>query len=157
MKMEEAVQDFLAQQRIAVAGVSRSGSQPANAIFNRLRDTGHDVFPTNPKVDEVEGVPCYPNLKAIPGGVDAVMIATPPAAADEIVHECAELGIRQVWMHKSIDGGSYSASAEAFCHENGIQVIPAGCPMMYCGSVDFAHKCMRWFYNLTGKLPKTVE
>jgi len=156
MKMQEAVEDFLAQQRIAVAGVSRSGSQPANAIFNRLRDTGHDVFPTNPSTDEVEGVPCYPNLSAIPGGVDAVMIAAPPEAVDEIVRECAQLGIKRVWMHRSIDGGSYSASAEAFCHENGIRVIPAGCPMMFDGKVDFGHKCIRFFMNLTGGLPKTV-
>jgi len=155
--MKEAVDDFLAQQRIAVTGVSRSGSQPANSIFNKLRDAGIQVFPTNPLTDEVEGVPCYPNLKAIPGGVDAVMIATPPAAADGIVRECAELGIKRVWMHQSIDGGSYSASAEAFCKENGITVIPAGCPMMYCDPVDFGHKCMRWIFNLTGRLPKTVD
>ena len=48
--LEPKVDDFLAQKRIAVAGVSRDQSQhPAgNLIYRRLRSTGHDVFPVNP-------------------------------------------------------------------------------------------------------------
>jgi hypothetical protein len=35
-------------------------------------------------------------------------------------------------------------------------VIPGGCPMMFAGSVDFAHKCLRWILGATGGLPKEV-
>jgi len=57
MKTPETVQQFLSARRIAVAGVSRDGAQAANAIFRRLRDTGHDVVPVNPNTDVAEGVP----------------------------------------------------------------------------------------------------
>lgn len=152
----EAVEDFLAQKRIAVAGVSRSGQDAANGIYRKLRDAGYEVYPTNPNADEVEGVKCYPDLKSIPGGVDGVVISTHPQITDQVVGECVELGIPRVWMHRSFGEGSVSETAVAFCRENGITVIPGGCPLMFCDPVDFGHKCMRWFLNLTGGLPKKV-
>lgn len=151
--LQERVDDFLAQKRIAVAGFSRDHNQPANAIYRKLRDTGHEVFATNPKTQKADGEPCYPDLASIPGGVDAVMISTPPAAGEEIVRQCAELGISRVWMHRSFGAGSVSQAAVDYCREHGISVIPGGCPMMFCQPVDIAHKCMRWFLGVTGKLP----
>ena len=43
------------------------------------------MFPINPKAEEVEGDKCYPNLQAIPDGVDGVVIATHPKVTEEIV------------------------------------------------------------------------
>ena len=57
--LRDAADEFLAQHRIAVAGVSRDAKQPANLIYRRLRDTGHEVFAVNPNAGEVEGDPCY--------------------------------------------------------------------------------------------------
>ena len=60
MKIPKPVADFLAAKRIAGAGVSRDRNQPANAIFRRLRETGHEVVPINPKAEEVEGSAATP-------------------------------------------------------------------------------------------------
>jgi predicted CoA-binding protein len=84
------------------------------------------------------------------------VVATAPQATEAVVRECAELGIGRVWMHRSFGEGSVSDSAVAFCRENNIEVIPGGCPMMFCEPVDFGHKCIRWWLNLTGGLPKEV-
>jgi len=156
MKLTDAVEDFLAQKRIAVAGVSRDSKQPANLIFRTLKKGGHDVFAVNPNAEEVEGEPCYKDLKSIPGGVDAVMVATAPGAALAVVSESAELGVTRVWMHRSFGTGSVSDDAVEFCREHGIAVIAGGCPMMFVPGADVAHKCMRWVLNLTGGLPKQV-
>ena len=112
------------------------------------------MFPINPNTETVEGDPCYPNLKAVPGPVDAVVIGTRPEVAEQIVRECAEIGISRVWMHRSFGQGSVSEQATKFCQDNNITVIPGGCPMMFCEPVDFGHKCMRWILGLTGGLPK---
>lgn len=154
--LKETVDDFLAQKRIAVAGVSRSGGEAANLVYRKLRGAGYQVFAINPNAEEVEGEKCYPDLKSIPGGVEGVVIATHPKVTDQIVRECAEMGISQVWIHRSFGGGSVSDAAVNFCRENNITVIPGGCPMMYCEPVDIGHKCMRWVLNLTGGLPKQV-
>lgn len=153
-ELREAVESFLAQKRIAVAGVSRSKNEAANIVYRKLRDSGYQVFPVNPNASELEGETCYADLKSVPGGVDAVVIATHPRVAGQIVRECAELGISHVWMHRSFGRGSVSDDAVGYCREHGIRVIPGGCPMMFCEPVDFGHKCMRWISKLTGGLPK---
>jgi len=145
------VEEFLAQKRIAVAGVSHTSKiQPANSIYRKLRDSGYQVFPVNPKAEVVEGVTCYRNLKELPVKVDGVVIVTSPPVTEQIVRDCADAGIPRVWIHRSFGAGSVSEAAVRFCHEHGIAVISGGCPLMFCAPVDFAHKCMCWIMRLTG-------
>ena len=85
--LEMKVHDFLAQKRIAVAGVSRDHSRHpvGNLIYDRLKKSGHDVFPVNPHMQTFAGSRCYPDLQSIPGGVDGVVIITRPESTDRIV------------------------------------------------------------------------
>lgn len=149
----ETVTEFLSAKRIAVAGVSRNRNQPANLIFRRLRDTGHDVVPVNPRTVEVEGVRCYPSLGSIPEPVDAVMIVTHPERSVDVVRQAADRGVSLVWFHRSFGEGSVSAEALVVCNTRGVRAIVGGCPMMYCGNVDFAHRCFRWWLDFRGTAP----
>ena len=155
--LETKVQDFLAQKRIAVAGVSRNNSHHpvGNLIYQRLKKTGHDVFPVNPHMQTFEGDRCYPDLKSIPGGVDGVVIITRPEVTERIVHDCADAKVRRVWMHQSMvkNGSSVSPEAVEYCRRHDISVIAGACPMMFGPGTDFGHTCMRWFLKLTGGLP----
>ncbi len=153
-RLDPRVEDFLAQKRIAVAGVSRDANQAANTVYKRLRGAGYQVFALNPSAQEVEGDPCYPDLKALPEKVDGIVISTPLEAADQVVRQCAEAGVTRVWLHRSFGTGSVSPAAVKFCEEKGISVIAGGCPMMFCKPVDFGHTCMRWMLRVTGGLPK---
>jgi predicted CoA-binding protein len=156
-KLESTVREFLAHKRIAVAGVSRTDTnEAANLNYRKLRDLGYEVFAVNPQAANVEGDDCYPNLAAIPGGVEAVVIATHPEVTPEVVTQCADLGIGYVWMHRSFGEGSVADEAVTLCVQKGIRVIPGGCPMMFLSPVDIGHRCMRWFLNLTGKLPQAA-
>ena len=153
--IKEATDEFLAKKRIAVTGVSRKPKEHgANNVFKRFRDRGYAVFAVNPNTPEVEGVRTYPDLKSIPGGVDAVVIATSPARADATMRECDELGIKHVWMHRGPGDGSVSPTATAYGREHGITVIDGGCPCMFGATADFSHKIMKVF--LSSHVPKTV-
>ncbi len=152
--LKEAVADFLAQKRIAVAGVSRSSNKAANMVYRTLRERDYEVFAVNPITDEVEGDTCYADLKSIPGGVDAVLIATTPRVAETVVRECAELGISRVWLHRSFGEGSVSDEAAEYCRSHNITVIAGGCPKMFVEGADLGHRCMRLVLGLTGGLPK---
>jgi len=154
--MQELIADFLAQKRIAVAGLSRSSDHPANLNNRKLRGLGNEVLAVNPPPEEVEGDRCNPQLPAIPGGVDAGLVATSPESALEVVRECVALGISRVWMHRSFGQGSVSDEAAALGRGHGIAVIAGGCPMMFRDPVDVGHRCMRWFLRLTGGLPKAA-
>jgi uncharacterized protein len=155
--LEEKINDFLSPpKRIAVAGVSRNKSNhPAgNLIHRRLKGMGHEVFPMNPHMSSFDGGPCYPDLKSIPGRVDGVVIITRPETTARIVRECADAGVRRVWMHSSTSKGtSVSADAVEFCLQHDITVIAGACPMMYGPRVDFGHTCLRLMLKLTGGLP----
>jgi uncharacterized protein len=151
--LKQAAADFLAQERIAVAGVSRDGAHVANLVYRRLRERGYTVFALNPHADEVEGDRCYHAVADIPGGVDGVFIATRPEAAPDLVRQCAAAGVPRVWMHRSFGAGSVSTEAAAIGESAGIRVIAGACPMMFIEPVDIGHRCMRWLLGATGKLP----
>lgn len=153
-EIPELVERFLREKRIAVAGVSRRADVAANAVFKKLRDCGYEVFPVNPNTDEVEGVRCYPDVGSIPGELGGVVIATHPDMSSAIVRECKESGMTQVWFHRSFGTGSVSKDAVDECERLGIEPIVGGCPLMFCDPVDIAHKCMKWWLQRSGKVPK---
>ncbi len=154
--LRDAATDFLAQRRIAVAGVSRDGRQPANLIYRRLRDTGHEVFAVNPNADQVEGEPSYASVTAIPGALDGVVIATPAQAALDVAGDRAAAGVPRVWLHRGLGPGSSSDAAVEFCRAHGIATIPAGCPCMFGETADPGHRCLLAMLRVTGKVPRTL-
>ena len=155
--IKNAASEFLAHKRVAVTGVSRQPrDHGSNVVYKRLRERGYQVFAVNPNADEVEGDHAYHDLGSIPGGVDAVVIGTRPEIADETMRECAELGIKQVWMHRGPGAGSVSETASEWGRKRGITVIDGGCPCMFGPTADLGHKAMRLMFTLTGNVPKQV-
>ena len=155
--IKEAASEFLASKRVAVTGVSRQPKDHgSNVVYKRLRARGYEVFAVNPNADEVEGDPCYHDLRSVPGGVDAVVIATRPEIADETMRECAELGIEHVWMHRGPGAGSVSKEAAEYGRQRGIAVIEGGCPCMFGPTADLGHRLMRTVLTLSGNVPREV-
>lgn len=153
--IKDAAAAFLSNRRIAVTGVSRTPrNHGSNTVYRRLRDRGYEVYPVNPNADEVEGDPCYHDLKSIPGGVQAVVIGTRPEIAEDTMRECAELGITQVWMHRGPGAGSVSDAATGYGRQNAITVIDGGCPCMFAPTSDLGHKVMRLLF--ARNIPKRV-
>ncbi|WP_217914837.1 CoA-binding protein [Miltoncostaea marina] len=152
-----AADAFLANRRVAVTGVSRTPKgHGANVVYGRLRDRGYEVFAVNPNAERVEGDPCYPDLRSIPGGVEAVVIGTRPERADGTMRECVELGIGHVWMHRGPGPGSVAPEAAAYGREHGVAVIDGGCPCMFGPTADLGHRAMRFVMSLTGGVPREV-
>ena len=154
MNIPGPVAAFLEGRRFAVAGVSRQPGQAANAVFKRLKQMGHEVFPVNPKASQVEGATCYPDLASVPGSLDGVVIATAPGVAANVVRQCADRGVRHVWFHRSFGDGSVSEEAVRACKAAGVSCIVGGCPLMFCEPVDVGHRCMRWWLQRRGRVPK---
>jgi len=156
-KIDNMVQDFLAQKKIAVVGVSDKRETGCNLAYNKFKDNGYQVFPVNPRISEFDGVPCYPDLKSIPEKPDAVFILASPNVTNEVVQQCVDLGVNHVWMHCMMGTKpglaqsmtSVSQDAVQVCRENGIQVIPGSCPNQFL-KPDFGHNLMRGMFGLFG-------
>ncbi len=121
------IREFLRKEHVfAVVGVSRNPEKYGYKVYNDLKVAGYTVYPVNPHLDVILGDRCYPSLSVLPGKPDVVDIVVPPAVTDEIVRECAALGIEQVWMQP----GSESGQAITFCERNGINVVHGVCVMV---------------------------
>jgi predicted CoA-binding protein len=153
--INEAASAFLASKRVAVTGVSRkSRDHGANYVYKRFKERGYEVIAVNPNATQVEGDACYADLRSIPGGVDAVMIATRPEFAEATMRECVELGINRVWMHHGAGASSVSAAAAEYGRQHGITVIDGGCPLLFGPTADLGHTLMRFVYGRN--VPKEV-
>lgn len=157
IKLAEAAAEFLAQRRIAVVGVSHDPKQPANLIYRRLRDAGHEVYAVNPAADTVEGDRAYPSMLNLPVAVHGAVIVTPAEASAGVVEECATAGVPRVWLHRALGPGSFSQEAVDTAVRHGVSVIPAGCPNMFGATSDPGHRVMRRVLQLTGTVPRCAE
>jgi hypothetical protein len=61
-----------------------------------------------------------------------------------VVKDCAEAGIRRVWMHRGVGAGAVSPRAVAFCHEHGLSVVEGACPYMYLPGAGLVHRVHGW-------------
>jgi len=128
-----AIDRFLAQERFAVVGASPDRAKYGNKVLRCYLQHGRDAVPVHPKETEVEGVAAYPSLSAIPGGVGAVSVITPPPVTERVVEEAAKLGIRHVWMQP----GAESDAAVRRARDLGIEVIAGGpCLLVALGFRD---------------------
>ena len=158
-KIDELVQDFLAQKNIAVVGVSNKRETGCNLGYRKFKTAGYHVSAVNPHITTFDGDPCYADLKSIPIKPDAVFILASPKVTEQIVQECVDLGIKHVWMHcmmgtkPGLAAAMTSVSPEAvrLCRENGIAVIPGACPNQFL-KADFGHAFMRVMFRTLGFL-----
>lgn len=150
MPKKRDIDDFLAQRRITLVGISRDPRQFANKVYNALKERGYHLYPVNHNADRVEGDRCYPSVCHLPEQVEGALVMLPSAATVDVVRQCAEAGIPRVWLGQ----GTVSPEAVRLCREKGIAVIDGACPMMFAEPVGFAHRCHRFFMWLTGSLPR---
>ena len=150
MTTKAAVDVFLSQKTLAVAGVSKKKNKFGNIVYRELKGKGYHVFPVNPKLDEVEGDKCYHNLKELPEIVGGVVIVVPPAESVKVVRDAIAAGIRRVWLQQ----GAESKEAIALCTDNSIDVIYGHCILMFASPTAFVHRVHRGIWRLLGRLPR---
>ena len=156
-KLDNLVQDFLAQKKIAVVGVSDKRETGCNEAYKRFKQNGYQVYAVNPRMSTYDSLPCYADLESIPEKVDAVFILASPKVTEQVVQQCVSLGIKHVWMHclmgakpgLQVGASSVSQSAVEMCNANGIAVIPGSCPNQFL-KPDFGHAMMRGMWKMFG-------
>ncbi len=150
----QVIEDFLAQKRIAMAGISRDPDSFSVALFEELCRRGYDVVPVNPNMAEVRGRRCFARVQEIQPPVTAALLMTSPEATETVVHDCADAEIRRVWMYRAAGKGAVSARAVVFCREHGIQVVPGECPFLFLRDTAGIHRFHRFVRKITGRYPR---
>ncbi len=148
------IQDFLAQKRIAIIGLSREPKDLSALLFNELCRRGYDVVPVNPNAPELLGHRCFARIQDVQPPVEAALLMTSPEVTETVAGDCAEAGIHRIWMFRGGGRGSVSDKAVQFCRARGIQVIPGECPFMFLPKSGTVHRLHGFLCKITGSYPK---
>jgi len=148
MKKSEAIEAFLEQPALAIAGVSRTGRKFGNTVCRVLKEKGYRVYPIHPRVVRIEGMTCYPRLADLPEPVGGVVIAVPPWNAIDVIYDAAAAGITRVWLQR----GAESLEALNVCDRHGIDVISDECILMFA-QPNGIHKVHQVVRRMFGTMP----
>ncbi len=115
----------------AVVGCSPDPARPSHRVAKRLQGWGYRVVPINPHATEVLGEQAYPDLAAVPAGIDVevVDIFRRSRYAGGHVDEAMAAGARAVWMQLGVVDEDAAARARAA----GLHVVMDRCPAIEGG------------------------
>jgi predicted CoA-binding protein len=149
----ETINTFLAQHRIAFIGVSRDPKDFSRMLMKEFKTRGYEVVPVNPSTAEIDGQPCYKRVQDIQPPVDAAFLTTTPQVTEHVIHDCAQAGVKHVWMQRGAGIGSVSAAAVTFGESIGMQIVPGQCPFMFLPNTSVFHRIHGFVKKLTGTYP----
>jgi len=100
---------MLESRAVAVIGASTRPGSPGLQMVHQLRVGGFDgeIYPVNPRYEEVLGLRCYPSVGDLPRAPDLVLLGVPNRALEEQLEAAAEAGARGAVIFASAhdDGG----------------------------------------------------
>jgi acyl-CoA synthetase (NDP forming) len=147
----EHIDDFLAQETIALVGVSRKPQALSRKLFEQWRKEGKQVIPVNPEAEELGGVRAYGRISDVQPLPPAALIMVDKQRTPELVEQCRALGVPRVWVHfASTPKGGIDAAPGA---EEGY-LIQGECPFMFLPEAGFIHRLHAGILKLTGRYPK---
>ena len=90
----------LSPPSVAIVGASERARWPQD-IFNSLRNNGYPgkIFPVNPRVKEVWGVPCYPDLASLPEAPSHALVIVPATAVIDALAKGVEAGLKSATVY----------------------------------------------------------
>ena len=149
MNTKENIREFLSQQSIAVAGVSRNGKKFGNSVYKELKNKGYRTFAVNPNAGEIDGEKCFASISDITEKVNAAVIVVPKTETEKVVRNAVSSGVSNIWLQQ----GSETDDAINYCVQNQVNLIYGECILMFAEPAAFFHKAHRWVNGILGKLP----
>ncbi len=133
----QRIREFLSARRIAVIGMSRKPREYSRLVFGELLKRGYDAVPVNPAAEEIEGRACFKSVKDITPVPERGMIILPQDKTEQAVLDCAEAGIRDIWLYPMGSGDKRTLS---LAEEKSLNLIAGFCPLMFLPETAFIHR-----------------
>ncbi len=150
MVTRAAINQFLQDKKLAIAGVSRNEKKFGYTVFHELKEKGYEVFPINPSADKIDDTPCFKKVSDLPSGINSLLILTPKEKTDEVLREAINKGMQNIWVQQFSETSETIKMAEEFEKE----IITRKCIFMFAEPVKGIHKFHRSILKLFGALPK---
>lgn len=127
------MEKFFYPRSVAVAGASQKENLGNHVVRNLKSGFDGDIYPINPNYDEIEGLPCFPSIDAVPGHVDLVIVLVPAKAVPALLESCARKGTRRVIIESAgfsetgDEGRTLQARCDEIARKNGIRLWGPNC------------------------------
>ncbi|MFQ5941838.1 MAG: 3-hydroxypropionate--CoA ligase [Nitrososphaerales archaeon] len=105
------MEKFFYPKSIALVGASSTPAKVGYSVLDSLvnHEFKGEVYPINPKRDEILGKQCYKSLEDIKKPIDLVIVCVDVLQTPDIMEQCAKLGIHNVLV---ISGGGKELGGE---------------------------------------------
>ena len=90
--------DLTQIKTIAVVGASNNPEKFGNKIVKNLVERGFEVYPINPKEEQIEGLKAYASIKDLPSVPDLVDLVLRSQIGIDVVKEAIEIGVKNIWV-----------------------------------------------------------
>ena len=111
---------------VAVVGATDNPNKYGYVIYRDLKRKGFALFPVNPNRPTVDGDRAYHTLSDIPQKPTIVNFVIPPSKALDVLHECKQLGLMNVWVQP----GAESPEVMTYLQENDFNYLANACIMV---------------------------
>ncbi len=120
---ERIVEILTKYRKIALVGASPKPERDANEVMRYLLEKGYEVYPVNPRYEEVLGRKCYPSVLDIPDEVEIVDLFVRPEFTMEYVEQAIKKGAKVVWFQF----GTFNEGAFKKAREAGLTAVAHRC------------------------------
>ena len=102
--MPHFLDPLLRPNSIAVVGATRRADAVGNTVLKNLArgEFPGALYAVNPRYEEVEGIPCYPSLSALPRPVEHVIFAVRDQRLEAALDESIAHGIKAAMIYSSL-------------------------------------------------------
>lgn len=146
--MDQTIQNFIEDKRLAVVGVSRRGNKFGNMATKELRERGYQVYVVHPEATDIDGEKCYPKLGSLQEKVDNLLVSVPSKQAAGVLQDASSAGIKNIWLQQ----GSETNELLTQAGQLGLNVVSGKCILMYAPPVRSFHGFHRFVMKLIGQL-----
>jgi acyl-CoA synthetase (NDP forming) len=131
----EDLKGFFIPRSIAIFGASSDLNSISGKPLRYLQEHGYkgNVYPINPKYQEVAGLKCYPDLVSLPETPDLLLVAVSYKRIFMVIEQCIEKGVKNIVVFSSGfaevggEGVELQIRVVELCREHGIRMLGPNC------------------------------
>jgi len=130
-----SLEKFFNPRSVAIVGASREKGKVGHEILTSLIAGGYpgEIYPVNPKTDQIEGLACYPSLDDIGTPPDLVIIVVPARVVPDVMQQCARLKVTSAiiisagFKEVGKEGAELERKVAQIAKSAGVRVIGPNC------------------------------
>ena len=133
--MQETLSFFFEPRSVALIGASSNPGKLSYGILKNISQYGYEgnVYPINPKSNEILGYPCYGSIMEVPGSVDLAVVILPAEMIAGVIDDCGKKGVKACivisggFKELGEEGKKREQELEQKAREYGIRIIGPNC------------------------------